>query len=371
MYLIYLKNTNLDIFLYTSYFNLAMTTIVQSPTNIAVIKYWGKNPNWENEHIPTKSSISFMVQGLYSETKIEANEGNGKFDLTLNGQKFDSGSKEFNGIKQFINKICLYYPRIKEYNYNIISKNNFPTAAGFASSASGFSALAKAIDEEINLGLEDKELSVLARLGSGSAARSIPKDGGLVLWHRGIDEEIKSMGLTNEEYLKHIFSSYAETIIPAEELSELSIIYISVSEEEKFMSSRAGMKQTIKTNPVYWKWVDYEEYELMPAFLEAIKSKNWDAVFDMIIQASNGLHAMMLYTQPPIIYLNDISKYIINEVLELKKEIPIAYTFDAGPNPVVFTLKKYTKNVIDALNPIVGNERIFPTSVGPGPRVIK
>jgi len=352
-----------------------MSTSVRSPTNIAVIKYWGKTPNWTDEHIPTKSSVSFTVRGLYTDTQLESiKNGNGKIHLTLNGRIFDENTKEHSRVVEFLNKISVFYPMAKSYDYHITSVNNFPTAAGFASSASGFAALGRAINDEINLGLDEKELSVIARLGSGSAARSIPTKGGMVIWHRGVNNiklDTPKPRHDSEEYIRVVFSSYAESLMTSKMLKELSVIYISVADKEKIVGSRAGMKQTIETNPVYWNWVNYEEYDLLPRFLDAMKEKEWATAFDIITRASNGLHAMMMYTTPPIIYLNDISNYIIQEVLTLREKFPIAYTFDAGPNPIIFTLKENTEKVVNALAPIVGPERIFPTSVGEGSQIKK
>ena len=319
-----------------------MSTVAIAPTNIAIVKYWGKNPKFEKYNIPTKSSLSFTVDKLYTKTKLEMEEGNGSIKFILNGSEVDKNSPKYAYINKFMNNVCEIIPELKEYNYLIDSKNNFPTAAGFASSASGFAALAKAIQGELKQKNQtiyekfmsnDKKLSVFARLGSGSAARSIPSTGGVVLWHKGNESD-------------PMFSSYAESIFPVDHWPEIRIIYVAVESHEKKIKSRKGMKMTVKTNPIYMNWVEYEENNAIPLIKKAISEKNFELLANEIMQCSNGLHAMMLYTQPRISYLNDTSQDIIEYILQKNEnEVTAAYTFDAGPNAVIITTKEYSNEL--------------------------
>lgn len=337
---------------------------VESPTNIAMIKYWGKHPRYEDLFIPTKSSISFTVSGLFASTLLTVDPGDG-IEFRLNGKKIAEGKSEFAYVKEFFDKIYGQYEFSRRYAYRIESQNNFPTASGFASSAAGFSALALAFARAMmGLGhfpkLDDRQLSVIARLGSGSAARSIPSKGGLVIWHRGYD------GLGSPtEVSKH---SYAETLYRPSYFKELAIIYAKVESGEKEIKSRAGMKESVKSVYDYWQWVDYEERTLLPAMLESVKRRDWKKFFGLTKQASNNFHSVCLRTVPPIMYLNDASMEIIKALDPLDHA---AYTFDAGPNAVVFTLKSKADEVEGFLRSIVGKANTFVTGVGGGPTEIR
>ncbi len=353
-----------------------MKVTAVAPTNIAILKYWGKNPDWEKYHIPMKSSLSFTVDGLYTTTTVEAEKGSGKVSFELNGRQITPEMKEWEYIDDFFGKIGRLFPFVKNYDYRIVSKNNFPTAAGYASSASGFAALVKAIvgavEEFEEFREDDKKLSALARLGSGSASRSIPREGGFVAWWRGYSPyHLRPPEAYSEEERMHIiFSSYAESLYPPEHWEELRIIYAKVAKKEKKVKSRAGMKQTVKENPLYRAWIDYEEGNLKDTMIRYVKEKNFEQLAELIMRASNNLHAMALSTYRPIIYLNEISHSIIDAIhdLNLEKGMNVAaYTFDAGPNAVVFTLAKDEAEVAGLLKDIVGEENVFATKPGRGP----
>ncbi len=347
---------------------------VRAPTNIAILKYWGKTPEWEKWHLPTKSSLSFTVSGFYTTTELEVEKGKGEVFLNLNGEDISREDKKFKNVQEFIEKLSELFGFVKEYNYYIKTSNNFPTAAGFASSASAFAALGRAIVEavpEFN-SRDERTLSVIARLGSGSASRSSTNKGGFVLWERGISPKLlpPPSHLNFEEKKRIIFSSYSKTLIPPEEFEDLEIIYGVVSAEEKKVKSRGGMKQSIATDPLYWEWVDFEESNLKTSMIELVKSKNWQRLFELIMIASNGLHASCLRTNPPIKYLNDKSWEVIDFIHSFnEKEVRAAYTFDAGPNPILFTTKENKEELLEGIKEILGEENIIPTKVGGGVEV--
>jgi diphosphomevalonate decarboxylase len=336
---------------------------VKSPTNIALIKYWGKHPKYEHLLVPTKSSISFTIAGLFAKTILKVDSGNLEIEFYLNGNKISEARSEFDYVREFFDKISHTYQFAKDYRYEIKSQNDFPTASGFASSAAGFSALALAFASAMTqLGrfppLNEKQLSVLARLGSGSAARSVPSRGGLVIWHRGFDNA------SSEAEASEL--SYAETLYDPSHFNELAVIYAKVEpEREKETKSRAGMKESVRSVFDYWQWVDYEEKLLLPSMLKAIKERHWSEMFKLIKQASNNFHAVCLRTVPPIIYLNDKSAEIIRAIEPLSYA---AYTFDAGPNAVVFSLKSNAEEIEGLLQDIVGKTNTFRTAVGDGPK---
>ena len=356
-----------------------------APTNIAILKYWGKNPAWEEYLIPTKSSLSFTVDKLYTTTTVSAkkstgNGSRGKIDFSLNGKKITTTMKEYEYVDDFIIKVGRIFPFVREYDYKIVSENNFPTSAGFASSASGFAALIKAIAGELPefaaMKNDDAKLSALSRLGSGSATRSIPTKGGVVLWNRGLEftDRRDPTKLPKTELDQVMFSSFAQTLFTPEHWDDFVIVYTKVKAEEKKIKSRAGMKSSIDTNPLYPAWIDYEEGTLKDQMIEAVKIKDFDKLGRQIMLASNNLHQICFGTYPPIVYLNQTSLEIIDSIHELNggveeqmnAPIKAAYTFDAGPNAVVFTLKKNENSVASMLSEIVGEENVTISKMGPG-----
>jgi diphosphomevalonate decarboxylase len=341
-----------------------MATTAVAPTNIAILKYWGKNPKFEDLLIPTKSSLSFTVGDLVTTTTVEAKKGSGKAEFELNGKKIMPSMKEHDYVVDFLAKVGKVYPFVKNYDYRIASRNNFPTAAGFASSASGFAALIKAIAGEIpefaGIKDDDKKLSVLARLGSGSAARSIPAKGGFVEWKRGA-----GFPEGKETADKAMADSFAETLFPPSHWPEMRIIYVKVAEHEKKIKSRAGMKTSVETNPLYGSWVEYEERRMKQEMTEAVHRKDFAKLAELIMKASNNLHQICLGTYPPIVYLNEKSLRIMDAVHEMGASIA-AYTFDAGPNAVIFTEERNEKKVVSALSEIAGQSALHRTRMGAG-----
>jgi diphosphomevalonate decarboxylase len=355
-----------------------MTTTAIAPTNIAVLKYWGKNPAWEKLLIPSKSSLSFTVDGLQTRTTLESSEPRGRpgIEFTLNGEKTAPSSKEHEYVAEFIAKIGSFFPAVGKYGYRIASENNFPTSAGFASSASGFAALVKALAGEVRelapLREDDRKLSALARLGSGSASRSIPGEGGFVEWKRGLDftDRRDPDSLGKEEVERAMFSSCSETLFPPGHWPEFRMIYAKVRSGEKKVKSRAGMKASIETNPLYGAWVEHEESRVRPRMIDLVRRKDFPALALEIMKASNSLHQICLGTYPPIVYLDQTSLAIMDAVHSYNEGgVKAAYTFDAGPNAVVFTLANHELEVVSLLGDIVGADNVSVTRMGPGARL--
>jgi diphosphomevalonate decarboxylase len=338
-----------------------MTTTAVAPTNIAILKYWGRIS--DSYQIPTKSSLSFTVEKLCSTTTLEATKGSMKTRFTLNGKKAAEGSKEHSYVTSYLELLSRTLPFIRGYDYRIESKNNFPTAAGFASSASGFAALLKSLAGELSefseLKDNDKKLSALARLGSGSAARSIPAEGGFVKWDRGSGEDWEK---------DPVYSSYAISLFGPGHWPELRIIYVTVESREKKISSLEGMERSVRTNPLYQAWVSHEESLVKNDMAAAVGDKDFDRLAEMTMQASNSFHSICTGSYPPVSYLKPKSRQIIDSVHGMNQDgIKAAYTFDAGPNPVIITRKKDEMEVLRMLHELVGEENLFRTRPGPGP----
>ncbi|MBI2133446.1 diphosphomevalonate decarboxylase [Candidatus Woesearchaeota archaeon] len=319
--------------------------------NIAIMKYWGKRN--DALKLPLNDSISITLDSTFSsKTTVDFSEHYKEDSLVIDG--VPASDKEMRNAM-----LVLYYLRKKaglSCHARIESGNNFPKGAGIASSSSGYAALAVAAAAALNLKLRPDEISIAARLGSGSACRSVI--GGFVQWKKGGKEDGSD--------------SYSEQLADEHHWKEFRIVTAITSEEPKIIGSTEGMKRTVDTSKLYGK-----RLETLPDIIEqskeAIKRKNHEELFRIAMAESNSLHAVMLDSWPPLIYLNETSRKIISKIHEFnaaKKETAAAYSFDAGPNCHIFTLAKHEAELIAAIKEISGVSRIHTSVVGKGPEVI-
>lgn len=211
---------------------------------------------------------------------------------------------------------------------HIASENNFPTAAGLASSAAGFACLVYSLAQLMNVKEKyEGELTAIARLGSGSACRSLY--GGFVKWNMGQEADGKD--------------SIATQLAEQSHWEDLVIIIAVVSSRQKETSSTSGMQESVKTSPL----LKYRAEEMVPKRIgqmeKAIKSMDFAEFARITCADSNQFHATCLDTSPPIFYLNDSSRRLIGLVERWNRhagEPQVAYTFDAGPNAVMFAKNK-------------------------------
>jgi len=311
-------------------------------SNIALVKYWGKKD--EELIIPFNNSISLTLNEFYTITEVEFSEED-EFILNDEIQADKERKKIFNFVDLF-RKASNNYEPIK-----IKSKNYFPTAAGLASSASGFAALACALNALYELGLAKKDLSIMARKGSGSACRSIY--GGIVEWEKGHSDD----------------TSYAKKIDDAN--WDIGMIAVILNEKKKDVLSRAGMATTVKTCPFYESWVlsadkDIEDIKV------AIKNKDIDAIGEIAEHSALKMHATMMATRPQIIYLQEESLKVMRLVESLRKEgLKCYYTMDAGPNVKIITNSKYKDAIMEKLEEFVDRQRLIYCTVGPDAQVLE
>ncbi len=213
--------------------------------------------------------------------------------------------------------------KLSEFGVHIVSENNFPTAAGLASSAAGFAALVRAVADLYKLPQSPSELSKIARKGSGSACRSL--FGGFAAWEMGNEVDGSD--------------SRAIEIAPKEFWPGIKAAILVVSASKKDTSSTSGMQNTVATSPLF----QYRIKEVVPKRYEemksAILSKDFETFGNLTMQDSNQFHAVCLDSTPPIFYMNDTSRSIIRIVDEINKisnKTIAAYTYDAGPNAVIY-----------------------------------
>jgi diphosphomevalonate decarboxylase len=322
--------------------------------NIALIKYWGRRDDLLN--LPNNSSISMTLgDGLTTTTSVMFSDRIKEDAVYINGKRQDykAANDEKSG---FMLKAIEYMREAAKTNARLlaVSKNSFPSDAGLASSASGAATMVYALNEALGLKMQQKELSIVARQISGSACRSI--FGGIVKWNKGSRSDGSD--------------SFAEQVVPADYWPDLVDIIAIVSESKKKVSSSEGHKVTVRTSALYRARPPFAEAGVAKV-IEAVHEKDFNSLAELIMRDSNDMHATMLDSWPPIIYLNDASKGIIGAIHEINQshgENMAAYTFDAGPNGHIITLRKYEAEVTERLSKAVGIKSIITSGIGSGPR---
>ncbi len=302
------------------------TVTAFAPVNIALIKYWGKRNEILN--LPVTDSLSISLTNLGTTTELSVN--NNKDTVFLNDKKIDEHSDFFNRIVNFVD---LFRPD-PEFYFTVKTKNDIPTNAGLASSASGFCALTNALNKLFSWNLDHQHMSIIARLGSGSACRSI--ENGFVYWHAGKQQD----GM----------DSYGETL--SYKWSELTIGILTVSDKPKVISSRKAMSLTSKTSLLYKNWSERISHDLK-SLLGSLKEKDMKRFGEITESNALSMHATMLDTKPPILYWLPETVQYMREIWNLRENgISVYFTIDAGPNiKLIFdkkdsnTIKKYFPEV--------------------------
>ncbi len=318
--------------------------------NMALVKYWGKR---DSELIlPQAGSVSMTMSGMTAHTTVEFNDSYKEDIFILDEKEYKAGSEAYDDyIEKFlgiVRKISGTDTKVK-----IQSQNNFPTGAGLASSAAGFAALAKAVDSALNLSLSDKELSILARQGSGSATRSI--FGGFAEWKRG--------------KLADGSDSFAEQIVKEAYWPEFRLVACVTSKKEKKVKSRAGMDQTVNTSPLYPNWIEStkEDVEQMK---NLILKKDFTKVGELAEHNALKMHAVMMTTKPSLIYFNPLSLELMHYVQDSRDNgLELYFTIDAGPQIKILCLEKDVERLQDDLSRFENLEEVIVTKPGPGARL--
>lgn len=283
-----------------------MRATARAYSNIAFIKYWGNQDN--KLRIPQNPSLSMNLDNLFTKTTVTWEKNTKKHQLELNGEVQSGATLE---------RVSTYLEQLREY-YNlqgyahIKSENNFPTGAGIASSASAFAALALAATRAADITLAEKELSTAARLGSGSASRSIP--GGFVEWHTGHNHE----------------TSFAESFAPADHWDLVDVIAV-ISQEHKKTGSTRG--HTVAPTSDLQNARVAKSTDRLKQCKDAILHKDFEQFAEIVELDSNTMHAVMMTSRPPLFYWQPGSVEIMKLVPQWRKQgIQVCYTLDAGPN---------------------------------------
>jgi diphosphomevalonate decarboxylase len=323
---------------------MIQTATARACSNIALIKYWGKRDAALN--LPQNGSLSLTLDGMTTTTTVHWDAAYDQDAVSLNGKVLvDSELAKMSKFLDLIRQEAGMRLKAK-----VESQNNFPTAAGLASSASGFAALALAASRAAGLELASKPLSMLARQGSGSASRSIY--GGFAEWKKGDRPD----GL----------DSYAEQLMPPEAWPDVRMLVIVLEPRPKPISSRSGMTQTVATSPMYPAWLETVGADLDTA-REALFAHDLEALGTVAEANALKMHATMLTTLPTILYWQPTTVALMHRVWELRRDgIPGWFTIDAGPNVKVLTDAAHATQLAEALGAVEGVERVLICAPGPG-----
>ncbi|CAL7959667.1 diphosphomevalonate decarboxylase [Gammaproteobacteria bacterium] len=290
-----------------------------APSNVALCKYWGKRDIELNLPVTSSLSISLGNKGAFTKVKQEGEVDN----YIVNGIPISLTSKFAKRLQSFLN---LFRPHGTHYSVSV--DTNVPIAAGFASSACGFAALVQALNQLYDWQLHKKDLSILARLGSGSACRSLFT--GFVEWQQGdAYDGMDSYGVK----LEYIWP-------------KLHIGALTISTREKPISSTVAMEHTVNTSPFYSAWPEQVAQDL-DAIKLALARKDFVLLGQTAENNAIAMHSLMQSAEPPVIYALPQTVEAMAKVRELRSEnIPIFFTQDAGPNLQLLFLAEHESIVL-------------------------
>ena len=309
-----------------------------SPSNIALVKYWGKKDN----QIPANPSVSFTLNTCKTITKLafakKNNDGNFSFDLLFEGKPKEDFKPK---IQKFLERIEIYLPFLKEFHFTIDTKNTFPHSSGIASSASGMAALAmnfmqieKTLHPEMTDEFFYKKASFLARLGSGSACRSIK--GNIVVWgnHKEIEGSSDLFGVAFPSTVHDNFKEYQDTIL-------------LVDKGEKQVSSTVG--HDLMHHHPFAERRFLQAHENLSSLISIFRTGNLDEFIKIVESEALTLHAMMMTSMPYFILMKPNTLEIINAIWTFRNEtkIPVCFTLDAGANVHVLYPKNTKSDVLE------------------------
>lgn len=316
-----------------------------SPSNIALVKYWGKR----DSQIPANPSVSFTLNNCKTITKLaftkKQNHDTFSFDLLFEGKPKEDFKPK---IQQFFERVLVYLPFLKEYHFTIDTQNTFPHSSGIASSASGMAALSMnlmSLEKALNPGMTEdyfnQKASFLARLGSGSACRSVK--GEVVVWgnHINIQGSSDLFGVEFPNRIHENFKNFQDTIL-------------LVDKGEKQVSSSVG-HNLMNGHPFAERRFE-QAHENLDKLIRVFESGNLDEFITFVESEALTLHAMMMTSIPYFILMKPNTLEIINKIWKFRNEtkIPVCFTLDAGANVHVL----YPENTKESVLQFINNELV-------------
>ncbi len=315
-----------------------------APSNIALVKYWGK----KDKQIPANPSISFTLNNCKTTTtlafakkntsppdhirddKFNGTDSSFSFDLLFEGKPKEDFKPK---IEEFFERVFLYLPFLKDYHFTIDTKNTFPHSSGIASSASGMAALAmnlmsleKILNPEMSEDYFYQKASFLARLGSGSACRSVK--GNLVVWgkHKNISGSSDLFGVEFPNTIHANFSDFQDTIL-------------LVDKGTKQISSSVG--HNLMTNHPFAERRFTQAHENLDQLIAVFKSGNLDEFIKIVESEAMTLHAMMMTSMPYFILMKPNTLEIINAIWKFRNETKYPFVLPSMPAPMfIFCILK-------------------------------
>jgi len=316
----------------------------QAQPNIALIKYWGKLPRSAfNE--PATGSLSITLDSLWTRTRVSFDRDRETDAFELNGAPDGPGAERVARAMEMLRREAGV-----AWHAEVVSRNNFPTGAGLASSASGFAALVVAVDAALGLGWSSARKASLARRLSGSAARSI--FGGYVLLERdaGREESVPRPLLDGEQW-------------------PLEVVVAVVSEAEKATGSTAGMERSRRTSDYYPAWVDTHARDLA-AGCDAVLTGDFEALAELAEASCLKMHALAMTSRPPLLYWEGATLECMQRIQRLRREgTPVFFTVDAGAQVKAVCLPGHAQAVAAVLEDVAGVQRTLVSRLGGGARV--
>ncbi|MGS2740294.1 diphosphomevalonate/mevalonate 3,5-bisphosphate decarboxylase family protein [Sinomicrobium sp. M5D2P17] len=314
----------------------------RSPSNIALVKYWGKR----GEQLPANPSVSFTLDTCATTTtlrfkRLERPASGFGFDLLFEGKTREDFKPKIN---DFFGRIEKYIPFLKDYHFTIETSNSFPHSSGIASSASGMSALAlclMSMEKEMSADMPEEKFyrkaSFLARLGSGSACRSI--EGGLVVWgsHPGLTGSTDLYGVSYPEEVHPVFRTYQDTIL-------------LVDRGEKQVSSTVG--HGLMHGHPFAERRFAQAGENLSALQHVLKTGDMAGFTEIVESEALTLHAMMMTGKPYFILMSPATLEVIRKIWGFRKKSGsnICFTLDAGANVHVLYPEEEKNVVMEFIN---------------------
>lgn len=315
-----------------------------APSNIALVKYWGKKDN----QIPANPSLSFTLTNCKTITTLSFDKNNDpdskkdfSFDLLFEGMPKEEFKPK---IQQFLQRVESYLPFLKDYHFTIDTQNTFPHSSGIASSASGMAALAinlMRLEQALNPQMTEEyfyaKASFLARLGSGSACRSIR--GQVVVWgnQASIKGSTDAYGLSYPYVIAEVFKDFQDTIL-------------LVDKGEKKVSSSLG-HDLMHGHPFAQKRFE-QAHENLEKLIPVFASGNLEAFIEIVESEALSLHAMMMTSLPYFILFKPNTLHIIEAIWKFRQQTktPVCFTLDAGANVHLLYPKSVKETVFDFIN---------------------
>lgn len=303
-----------------------LTSTWECPSNIAIVKYWGKR----GFQLPTNPSVSFTLSQCTTTTTVKAYEHPGRRKpeviVYFEGEYHEAFSQR---VKSYFHELAATHRWLKDYDFEIETSNNFPHGAGIASSASAFGALAlclTTLEQKLNpAGFSDeaafyRRASFLSRIGSGSASRSV--FGGWVIWGKTPalpQSDDKFAVKLSDENIHPLFKDLHDTIL-------------LISRDTKKVSSSVG-HHLMNHHPYASRRFARANQNVL-SLIEILRFGDWNNFAHMCEAEALDLHAMMMTSTPPYLLIKPESLFWIEKIREarLKENLPVTFTLDAGPN---------------------------------------